>query len=126
MVKSLPTTRETQVQDPGLEDPLEKGMATHSSMENSMLKGAWQATRPLGCKVSNVTEQLRLSLSRHYGNTQRVTCVISCFVNILLGNLNTIYIVTEPWESSTIPLFLVVLSCCKECRPGTLGLPLRM
>ena len=32
MVKSLPATRETQVQHPGLEDPLEKGMATHSSI----------------------------------------------------------------------------------------------
>ena len=49
---------------------------------------------------------------------------MSCFVNILLGNLNTIYIVTEPWESSTEPLFLVVLSCCKECRQCTIGLPL--
>ena len=49
---------------------------------------------------------------------------MSCFVNILLGNLNTIYIVTEPWESSTVPMFLVVLSCCKENRQGTIGLPL--
>ena len=32
---------------PGLEDPLEEGMATHSSyscLENSMDRGAWQAT----------------------------------------------------------------------------------
>ena len=26
---------------PGLEDPLEKEMATHSSLENSMDRGAW-------------------------------------------------------------------------------------
>ena len=32
MVKRLPTTRETQAQSLGQEDPLEKGMATHSSM----------------------------------------------------------------------------------------------
>ena len=31
MVKRLPTMRETQVQSLGQEDPLEKGMATHSS-----------------------------------------------------------------------------------------------
>ena len=31
-VKSLPTVRETQLQSPGWEDPLEKGMATHSSI----------------------------------------------------------------------------------------------
>ena len=32
MVKNLPTLGETQVQSLGLEDPLEKGMATHSSI----------------------------------------------------------------------------------------------
>ena len=31
-VKHLPTTRETQVQTLGQEDPLEKGMATYSSI----------------------------------------------------------------------------------------------
>ena len=32
MVKNLPTMRETQVQALGQEDPLEKGMTTHSSI----------------------------------------------------------------------------------------------
>jgi len=32
MVKNLPTMWETQVQSPGWEDPLEKGMATLSSI----------------------------------------------------------------------------------------------
>ena len=32
MVKSLPAKQETQVQSLGREDPLEKGMATHSSI----------------------------------------------------------------------------------------------
>ena len=32
MVKSLPAVRETQVQSLGQEDPLEKEMATHSSI----------------------------------------------------------------------------------------------
>ena len=32
MVKNLPTVRETQVQSLGREDPLEKGMATYSSI----------------------------------------------------------------------------------------------
>ena len=39
--------QETQVQCLDQEDPLEKGMATHSSiscLENSMDKGAWWAT----------------------------------------------------------------------------------
>ena len=32
MVKNLPAMRETQVRSLGREDPLEKGMATHSSI----------------------------------------------------------------------------------------------
>ena len=40
MVKNLPAMQEIQVQSLGQEDPLEKGMATHSSilpyLENSM------------------------------------------------------------------------------------------
>ena len=32
MVKKLPALQETQVQSLGQEDPLEKGMATHSSI----------------------------------------------------------------------------------------------
>ena len=32
MVKNLPTTWETRLQSLGQEDPLEKGMATHSSI----------------------------------------------------------------------------------------------
>ena len=32
IVKNLPAKRETQVQSLGWEDPLEKGMATHSSI----------------------------------------------------------------------------------------------
>ena len=39
MVKSLPAMQESWVQSLGWEDPLEKGMATHSStlgLENSM------------------------------------------------------------------------------------------
>ena len=31
-VKNLPAMQETQVQSPGQEDPLEKGMATYSSI----------------------------------------------------------------------------------------------
>jgi len=44
MVKNLPAMWETWVQSLGWEDPLEKGMAIHSSLENSMDQGAWWAT----------------------------------------------------------------------------------
>ena len=43
-VKDLPTMQETRVQSLGQEDPLEKGMATHSSgLENPMEREAWRA-----------------------------------------------------------------------------------
>ena len=46
-VKSLPAMRETWVRSLGWEDPLEEGMATHSSIlawRIPMDRGAWQAT----------------------------------------------------------------------------------
>ena len=50
MVKNLPTMQETLVRSLGWEDPLEKGMATHSyflqysCLGNPMDRRAWQAT----------------------------------------------------------------------------------
>ena len=47
MVKNLPAMQETLVQSLGQEDPLEEGMATHSSIlawRIPMDRGAWQAT----------------------------------------------------------------------------------
>ena len=46
-VKNLPAMQETWVQSLGWEDPLEEGMATHSSIlawRISMDSRAWQAT----------------------------------------------------------------------------------
>ena len=48
-IKNLPSMQETQVGFLVEEDPLEEGLATHSSipencLENSMDRGAWQAT----------------------------------------------------------------------------------
>ena len=61
MVKNLLGMQETRVCSPGWEDPLEKGMATHSSIL------AWEITwslvgySPWGCKESDMTELLTLS-----------------------------------------------------------------
>ena len=48
MVKNLPAMQEMQLQSLGWEDPLEKGMATHSSSlafhETSTDRGAWWVT----------------------------------------------------------------------------------
>ena len=65
MVKNLPAMQKTWVWLLGWEDPLEKGMATHSNIL------AWRipwteepgACSPQGCKELDTTEQLRLSLS---------------------------------------------------------------
>ena len=46
-VTNLPAMQETQAQSLGWEDPLEKGIATHSSIlawKIVMDRGAWQAT----------------------------------------------------------------------------------
>ena len=47
MVKNLPSIWETWVRSLGWEDPLEEGMATHSSIlawRIPMDRGAWRAT----------------------------------------------------------------------------------
>ena len=44
MVKNLPMMQEIQVVSLGPEDPLEKEMATHSSVLAWRIRGAWQAT----------------------------------------------------------------------------------
>ena len=49
VVKNLPAMQETWVQSLGWEDPLEKGMATHSSILAWRIpidRGAWQVTVP--------------------------------------------------------------------------------
>ena len=59
IVKNLPAMRETWVQSLGWEDPLEEGMATHSSIlawRIPMDGGAWWAT-VWGRKESDTTEQ---------------------------------------------------------------------
>ena len=65
MVKNLPAMRETWVRSLGREDPLEEGMATHSSLlawRILMDRGAWKATVH-GITESDMTEQL--SIAQH-------------------------------------------------------------
>ena len=59
-VKILPAMQETQVHSLGQEDPLQKGMATSSFLENPMDREAWWAT------VQRVTQsQKPKQLSMH-------------------------------------------------------------
>ena len=65
MVKNPPAVRETWVRSLGWEDPLEKSMATHSSIlawRIAMHREAWWATySPWGCKELDTTEWLTQS-----------------------------------------------------------------
>ena len=72
MVKNLPSMQETPLQTLGWEDPLEKGMAIHSSIL------AWRIPQrtlagysPWGCKELDMTEQLTLLLRVAMGKSRR-------------------------------------------------------
>ena len=60
VVKPLPAMRETRVQSLGLEDPLEKEMATHSRFlpGESHGQGNLAGYSPWDCKELDTTEQL--------------------------------------------------------------------
>ena len=62
MVKHLPAMRETQVRSLGWEDPLEKEVATHSSILAQRIPRTERSLvgdSPWGWRESGVTEQLR-------------------------------------------------------------------
>ena len=58
MVKSLPAMQETQVLFLGQKDPLEKGMATHSSILAWRIPGTEEpgGLQSMGCTESDTTE----------------------------------------------------------------------
>ena len=58
MVKNLPPVQETQVLFLGQKDPLEKGMATHSSILAWRIPGTRNLVgyNPWGCTKSDMTE----------------------------------------------------------------------
>ena len=62
MVKDLPTIQETQIPSLGWEDPLEKGMATHSSIPAWKIPwteepGGLQSLRSRGVRHTIATKQ---------------------------------------------------------------------
>ena len=58
MAKNLPTVQETQFRSLGWEDPLEKKMATHSSILAWEIpeKRSWAGYRPWGLEELDMTE----------------------------------------------------------------------
>ena len=65
VVKNLPAVQDTRVQSLGQEDPLEKEMATHSSipaLENPHGQRSLAGYSPWGHKESDTTERLHYKL----------------------------------------------------------------
>ena len=74
--KNLPAMRESWVQSLGWEDPLEKGMATHSRILAWRI--AWTEEpgglySPWGCKESDTTEQLHFYFEDRSTSTDVLT-----------------------------------------------------
>ena len=70
MVKNLPAMQETWVRFLGWEDPLEKGMATHSSILAWSIPSGQRSLAdysPWGLKESDTTEQLSTKFHRGSG-----------------------------------------------------------
>ena len=66
MVKNPPAMQETWVQFLGWEDPLEKGMASHSSILAWRIPGTGEvAYSPWGRKELDMTKQLTLSYTHN-------------------------------------------------------------
>ena len=69
IVKNLPAMRETWVQSLGWEDPLQKGMATHSSILAWTIPWTEEPGRlqSMGLQESDTTETLTLQQIRRWG-----------------------------------------------------------
>ena len=92
MVKQLPAMRETWVRSLGWEDPLEKEMATHSSIlawkipwmeEPGRLQSMGSQSR---IRLSNFTHSLNISEFQDLIGTC-VPYVLVCGINVDLGNI---------------------------------------
>ena len=90
LVKNPPATQETRVPSLGCEDPLEEGMATHSSILAWRIpidRGAWQATIH-GVAESDPSEQL----SRHHGEIPTENLVV------VVQSLSRVWL-CDPWTT---------------------------
>ena len=77
MVKNPPAMWETWVQSLGWEDPLEEGMATHSSILAWRIprdRGAWRATVH---RVAKSPTQVRLSVKQRQTHRRREQTVVA-------------------------------------------------
>ena len=79
-LKRLPARRETRVQSLVQEDPLEKEMATHSSILSGESHG-WRSLvgySPRGCKESDTTERLHTLFTKSSDFQPQRTLMVTC------------------------------------------------
>ena len=111
LVKNLPAMWEIWVWSLGWEDPLEKGKATHSNIL------AWRIPWTMGCKESDRTESLSLSLWASL--IAQLVKNLPCFNS---------WVRRIPWRSDRLPIPVFLGFPCgsagKEsaCNAGHLGL----
>ena len=89
-VKNLPAMRETRIQSLGWEDPLGKGMATHSS--TLAWRIPWTGYSPCDLKESDTMERLTLSLLRLLVVSHHLP-EFHFMLNVLWGS----YLLIGPW-----------------------------
>ena len=81
MVKNLPAVEESWVQSLGQEDPLENGMATHSSILGWRIPWTEEpgGLQSIGfCKESDTAERLTVSLFRVVIGLDNAECLAHC------------------------------------------------
>ena len=85
MVKYLPTMQETSVRSLGWEDPLEKRIATHSSILAWRIHGQRSLVgySPWGCKQSDTTERLTRRKTENIIMSKRQNIQINSTVNYI-------------------------------------------
>ena len=116
MVKNPPARQETQVQSLDREDPLEKGMATHSGILAWRIPwtGGLVGCTTWGRKESDMTEWL--NTIGYYRVLSRVPCVYSRSVLVLFVSFLSLFGCTrsflqQVWSSSLKVKELVAQSC---------------
>ena len=91
MVKNLPAMQETWVQSLGQEDPLEKGMETHSSIL------AWRipwTEEPVGATVHRVANSRTRLSDFHFHLKKKSGLFLVCmFLNLELHNLKRFFLI---------------------------------
>ena len=73
-VKNLPALQETLVQSLGWEDPLEKGMATHSRILACRIPGTEKPAGPPAHRVTKSPTQLsyKTPATKHYESSKQI------------------------------------------------------